>query len=107
MLFRSNYTTVSLDTSEAPAGVGVTFTPASYVGAFNRSVDRTFDFDVTFTGVTPGTYNFDIYGTVDGARVATERDHIVVGSVPDAGSTLMLLAGGLGLLAALRRRFAA
>lgn len=92
------YNTVSLELSEVPAGVDVSVAPVAYTGSYNRSVERTFDFDVTFTGVTAGTYDFNIYGLVDGGRVATEADHIVVGStIPEPGTLLLLSLGLLGL----------
>ncbi len=99
----STYTTVGLDLSEAPAGVSVSANPVSHVGAFDRTVTRTFDFDVTFTGDSPGTYDFAIYGTVDGGRVATEKDRIRVVSggptrVPDTGATASLLASAMLLM---------
>lgn len=101
------YTTVSLDLSEVPAGVTVAAVPGSHLGSYDRSMDRSFDFDVTFTGDSPGDYAFNIYATVDGGRVATEEDHITVPGgpeVPDTGTTLLLLGMGAGCLAALRRR---
>lgn len=103
----STYTTVGLDISEAPAGVGVTYIPAAgYTGSYDRSIERTFGFDVTFTAVTPGTYDFNIYGTVDGGRVAAERDHIVVGAsgVPDGGSSILLLGAALTGIGLVRRK---
>lgn len=104
----ASYTTVGLDLSAVPAGVTVTATPASTTGSFDRSVDRTFDFAVTFTGVTEGSYGFDIYGTVDGGRVATESDSITVKgtseSVPDGGSTIVLLGGVLAAMGAAKRK---
>jgi hypothetical protein len=103
----ANYTTVSLDLSEVPAGLAATLVPASYVGAFDRSIDRTFGFDLTFTGLAPGDYSFNVYGTVDGGRVATEADRIHVGdTVPDAGASLTLLGVGVAALAGIRRKLA-
>jgi hypothetical protein len=100
------YTTVGLDLSGAPAGVTVTSSP-DITGTFDRSIARTFNFTVTFTGVAPGTYDFPIFGTVDGGRVATEADHIVVGgAVPDSGSALMLLGLAMASVAAFRRKLA-
>lgn len=100
----TTYSVVGLDLSEAPTGVAVASSPA-HVGSWDRSEARTFDFDVTFTGVEAGTHDFSIYGTVDGGRVATETDHIVVtSSVPEAGSSVILLGAALTGLALFRRR---
>lgn len=104
----ANYNTVALDTSGAPAGVTVNVVPGSHNGAFDRSIARDFEFDVTFTGVTPGVYNFPINATVDGGIVAVETDNItVVGvsdPVPDAGSTLAFLGLAGALMAVVRRK---
>ena len=99
----STYSVVGLDLSEAPAGVSVTAAPGSYVGSWDRSVERTFEFDVTFTGVAPGDYSFPIYGTVDRGRVAKEDDRISVpdGRVPEGGASIVMLGialSGLGLV---------
>jgi len=102
----AKYTTVALDTSEVPAEVGVSVTPGSYTGSFDRSIDRTFGFEVTFTDLAPGTHAFNVYATVDGARVATEADSITseggVG-VPEP-ATLVLLGTAFLALAGLRRK---
>ena len=101
------YTTVGLDLTSAPAGVTVTSSPADITGSFDRSITRTFDFTVTFTGGAPGTYDFPIFATVDGGRVATENDHIVVGgTVPDSGSAFILLGLAIAGVEALRRKLA-
>ena len=98
-----NYTSVGLDLSEVPVGVSVVSAPSSHTGAWDRSVSRSFGFDVTFTGIAPGTYDFNIYGTVDGGRIGTEVDHIVVMSAPEPG-ILGLMGLGLAGLAVARRR---
>jgi hypothetical protein len=102
----ATYSSVGLDLSEVPDGVSVTSIPTSTSGSFDRSIDRSFNFLVTFSGVTPGDYSFDIYGTVDGGRVATESDRISVGgsSVPDGGSSLTLLGLALFGIVLVRRK---
>lgn len=72
------------------------------VGAYDRSVDRTFEFDVTFTRIGGGDTTFDTYALVDGVGVATEVDHFTV-AVPAPGALLMFGLGLLGLGAARRR----
>lgn len=75
----TSYSRVSLDLTGVPSGVTATSTPA-ITGSYNRGTSRTFEFDVTFTGVTPGTYNFEIPVLVDGGRVVAESDTIRVAS---------------------------
>jgi len=101
----TNYSTVSLDASEAGPQVSVSYIPGSYTGAYDRSVARTFSFDVTFTGVSAGTDSFNIYATVDGGRVATEADTFTV-AAPEPSAILLfgLMALGIGVPLKLRRR---
>jgi len=98
----ASYSEVSILAPSLP-GLGITITPVSYMGAFERDVTREFEFDVTFKGLAPGIYDFDMYAAVDGGKVATEADYIeVVVPVPGA-----LLLGMLGLSVAgikLRKR---
>ncbi len=102
----TNYGEVTLDLVGLGPGVDVTFAPTSFTGTYDRSIERQFAFDVMFTGVTPGTYNFEIVARVDGSIVARESDSITVGggSVPEP-STYALCGGALLALLALRRRF--
>ena len=77
------YNTVSLGTSMVPAGLTVTVDPPSYTGEgpYDRSIERTFDFNVTFTAVSPGSYSFTIPVLVDDGTMATEQDDIIVGGL--------------------------
>jgi len=98
----ATYSSVGLDLSEVLAGVSAAY-GSPVTGAFTRSSTGTFTFSLTFTGVTAGDYTFNIYGTVDGGRVATESDHIVVSAVPLPAAAWMGM-GLMGLVAAQRRR---
>lgn len=77
-------------------------------GDFDRSVDRTFTFDVTFERLAAGDKNFSTFALIDGGIVASEADRFpddsVVVPVP---ATLPLIVTALGGLALLRRRKAA
>ncbi|MEZ5569822.1 MAG: hypothetical protein R3E54_16030 [Halioglobus sp.] len=71
---------------------------ARATGNFDRSVDRSFTYDVTFTALKAGVYEFDTFGLVNGRPVATERDRITVGNVPIPSTFLLLALGITGLL---------
>ena len=77
----ATYSTVSLGTSLVPTGLTVNISPPSYTGAYDRSIDRIFTFNVTFTAVSPGAYSFSIPVLVDGGTMATEQDNILVGAL--------------------------
>ncbi len=86
------------------AGIGVC-DGALAEGAYDRSEDRIFTFDVTFTntGLAPGeSVIFPTFALVNGGVVATELDTISA-PIPLPAAAWLLL-GGLGGLAALRRR---
>ena len=98
-----DYDTVDLDLSDAPDGVDVSYS-GSYTGDWERDVDRDFTFTVTFEGVTPGTYDFEIGALVDGGLVATESDSITVGVVPEPNTMLLMGIGLMGVAGVCRKR---
>jgi hypothetical protein len=98
----STYHTVSLDLADVPAGVTASFTPLVFSDSFDRSIERTFDFDLLFGFTAAGHYEFDIYALVDGFRVATEHD--VFDVVPVPASVLLLGSGLLGLIPLRRKK---
>lgn len=105
-----NYSKVDLAVVGLPAGaLEIMFAPKSYDGKYDRSEDRTFDFDVAIKGLAPGKYDFSIVARVDGKIVATETDSIrVLGDISEVPepSTFVLAAGALVALGLLRRRTA-
>lgn len=89
------------------AGIGVC-AGDSATGDYDRSVDRTFTFDVTFKRLAEGDASFNTYGLVDGRIVATEGDHFPgVAPIPLPAAGWMLMAGLAGMGALGRRRKAA
>lgn len=98
----ATYSTVSLSPQGVPAGVGVEVSDP-IIGAFDREETRVFDFEVTFTGLAAGTFDFTIDALVDGGVVATEYDRIHVAPIPLPAAGWLLL-GGIGALGAMSRR---
>jgi hypothetical protein len=81
-------------------GIGIIFVPLGYVSGGALSSRSTFNNQTFATlGVTPGTY---VWSWGQGAN---QRFTLIIGAVPDGGSTVSLLGFALLGLAALRRRF--
>jgi len=79
----------------------------SAVGTYDRSVDRTFEYDVTFTAKEAGTHLFGTHALVDGSIVATERDAFKVPSKVSEPATFGLIGLGLAGIGFARRKQAA
>lgn len=116
----ADYSTVDVsDLGGGMPGVGVssvcvsadtgscTGTTAS--GVYDRSVDRTFEFDVTFTALEDGVHAFDTFALVDGSIVATEADIITVRTdatdVPEPTSVALFSLALLGIVANRRKMY--
>lgn len=103
----NEYNTVSLEV-EGADNVDVTVS-TPYTGDYDRSEERTFTFDVTFTGVAEGTDNITVNAVLDGRIiVASEYDTINVGGDDPAATpepaTMVLFGIGLLSMAGLSRR---
>jgi len=80
-------------------GIGIIFVPLGYVSGGALSSRSTFNNQTFATlGVTPGTY---VWSWGQGAN---QRFTLIIGAVPDGGSTISLLGCALLGLAALRRK---
>jgi len=89
---------VSVDTECVSADIGICI-GADAVGMYDRSVERTFEFDYTFTGEEVGDHSFLTHALADGGIVASESDRITVpgGTVPEPGILALLSLGLIGL----------
>ncbi len=65
-------------------------------GAYDRTIDRTFTYDVTFTRLAAGDKSFDTHALVDKGIVASEADRFGT-SVPEPGTLVLLAVGLLGM----------
>ncbi len=74
----ADYSEVRLGLSEEFSGLNVSISPVRITGNFDRSRERTFHFDITYTGAETGIYEFDLLAKVDGGAVAIASDVIEV-----------------------------
>ncbi len=86
-------------TSATFPGLGVSFACTDPLGCMAVPGGATRQFSVTFTGIAPGTYEFDIFAN---GVAATEHDIITVADVPEPAT--FGLAGGALLAGYLMRR---
>ena len=100
----ATYSDVGLSLAASDPGLSVSITPADYLGSYDRSVTRTFNFDVTLTALTPGDHSVSINGLVDGGIVGTEIDTLHVNTEVPEPASLSLLALGTVVLLSRRRR---
>jgi hypothetical protein len=98
----ATYSTVSLKIVPLVDGLAPISIPAdlSISGSFDRSIERTFDFDFDLIGCCRlfgvPSFDFDIQALVDGAIVAVEHDHW--NCVPVPPSMILMGSGLLGLI---------
>lgn len=107
------YNQVTMEAFQSLPGVDISISPA-YVGAWDRSEDRQFTFDITFTAREAGLHEFNLNALVDGGTIGSEftrilvtadgtRSAIVIAAVPEPGILYLFLVG-LGSLVMTRRK---
>lgn len=106
---------LGLDVSNLPAGLSLSIVPPGSTSGDRTTINgdfETYQWVLTFTGNTPGTYLFPIYGMIDGGILDTEWDEITVlkngvtpgPEIPEPTTFALLGLGLLGVGVMARRR---
>jgi len=74
----ASYSEVRLSLSEDFSGLGVSISPSVITGSFDRSQERYFNFNITYTGLEVGIYHLDISAKVNDGVVAAASDTVEV-----------------------------
>jgi len=86
---------IDVSTTCISADIG-TCSGAFATGKYDRSVDRTFEFDVTFTRLAAGDAEFETHALVDRAIAASEKDRFGDSTVPEPGTLVLFAISLLG-----------
>jgi len=101
----ATYSEVSLEVVGDLDHTLVEITPSEITGAFDRSIERTFEFELKITGLSNGVDEFEVHGLVDDVVVAVETDKITVGAaVPEPHAAALFGLGSLLVGHSVRRR---
>jgi hypothetical protein len=94
----AEYKEVKLVFSGKNAGLGAEISPAAITGSFDRSAERIFDFNITYKGLVPGSYQFDVLAKLDNKTVAVAKDTVEVSGQPECPAKGAFTVGDAGLV---------
>lgn len=93
---------IAVSTVCTGANIGACFGDTAS-GKYDRSEERTFTFDVTFTRIGDDDADFETYALIDGGIVAREKDSFPVAPIP-VPAALPLLLSAVGMMGFMARR---